>query len=54
MALPLKISITESLVGLRALQHKNGELINKLKRNLIKSIIGYDFYISDFSSVFKV
>ena len=29
MALPLKISISESIEQLRALQRKNGELINK-------------------------
>lgn len=36
MALPLKISVTESLVELRALQCKNGELINKRLKVLIE------------------
>jgi transposase len=36
MALPLKISVTESLLELRALQRKNGELINKRLKVLIE------------------
>jgi transposase len=36
MALPLKINVTESIVELRALQRKNGELINKRLKVLIE------------------
>ena len=36
MALPLKISISESIEQLRALQRKNGELINKRLKVLIE------------------
>jgi transposase len=36
MALPLKITVTESIVELRSLQRKNGELINKRLKVLIE------------------